>query len=68
MKNYDSATRKIDKTRYEEAICKQCQGAFWKKRKDSTTKTSLPYGVRGKNSVTCSVKCSKAYLKRRQTK
>jgi len=41
----------------ERAICKDCGDIFLRRRKDSSSKSQLPKGVRGKNCTVC-LKCA----------
>ena len=46
---------------FEEVECVYdgCKQKFLRRRPDCISKKSLPYGVRGKNCVTCCPECSK---------
>ncbi len=40
----------------EKMKCKICRKTFLK---NTTAKKRLPFGIRGKNTVTCSIECSR---------
>ena len=46
---------------YETAVCRNCGRSFRRKRAGDKTNRRLPNGVRGRNIINCSPRCTKQW-------